>query len=309
MQFTEKETQFWLDTINKIKPLESILSLSTDLVSLNHYYKVSGSLYRRYHSKEGAMHLPIELNSSERHKEKLLFQARCVSGLIEKEGTKNVVELGCGSGFNSIYLAKLHPDTNFLGLDVNEQNLDVAQQMSRGLNNIKFQHFDFTKQHQYSTDIVFAFETLCYSGNIAEVFRNINNCLTPGGHLLVFDGYESEKSKRPNLTVAEEIASRIFCKGFMLDKFQDMDEVLRALQGPEWNITIHKDFTDAVLPNFRRFQASSIKVLKYPWLVKQLMHWRISSLPLLLQSLAGLFGPHFMEKDYYTYRYLMVRKL
>ncbi|NIP32751.1 hypothetical protein GWO25_02505, partial [Candidatus Saccharibacteria bacterium] len=66
----------------------------------DNYYTGSAPLYRRFHSPEGGMHLPIENSSNETHQQKLLFQANCVGTIIKKFKYQKVLELGCGTGFN-----------------------------------------------------------------------------------------------------------------------------------------------------------------------------------------------------------------
>jgi ubiquinone/menaquinone biosynthesis C-methylase UbiE len=54
-------------------------------------------------------------------------------------------ELGCGNGVTIIMLAALHPESQFLGIDINPDHIDTATAMAReaGLTNIEFLRADF----------------------------------------------------------------------------------------------------------------------------------------------------------------------
>jgi ubiquinone/menaquinone biosynthesis C-methylase UbiE len=64
---------------------------------------------------------------------------------MNESAVKNVLELGCGKGFNSIYLAKRLPETELIGIDITDHHLKIAQKKSRGIENLRFIYGDFHK--------------------------------------------------------------------------------------------------------------------------------------------------------------------
>ncbi|NNE55809.1 MAG: methyltransferase domain-containing protein, partial [Flavobacteriales bacterium] len=137
------------------------------------YYKRTEPLYRKLHSREGAYHLPIKTSPDETHKEKLLYQAKTIEKAIEEHGYTNILELGCGKGFNTIHLAKNHPDKKFTGIDLTPGNLEFAKKESLRLENANFLQMDFDQLEIPSDeyDLVFAVETLCYSQNLVQLLE------------------------------------------------------------------------------------------------------------------------------------------
>jgi tRNA/tmRNA/rRNA uracil-C5-methylase (TrmA/RlmC/RlmD family) len=61
---------------------------------------------------------------------------------LPNEGT--VVDLGCGFGLFSLYMAACKPNTQVIGLDMNARRLQIAQQAAErlGITNISFQRQD-----------------------------------------------------------------------------------------------------------------------------------------------------------------------
>jgi 16S rRNA A1518/A1519 N6-dimethyltransferase RsmA/KsgA/DIM1 with predicted DNA glycosylase/AP lyase activity len=52
------------------------------------------------------MHLPISFSDKTSHNKKLLYQADFINETINRYNYSNILELGCGMGFNTNYLAK-----------------------------------------------------------------------------------------------------------------------------------------------------------------------------------------------------------
>jgi ubiquinone/menaquinone biosynthesis C-methylase UbiE len=52
---------------------------------------------------------------------------------------ETVLDVACGVGFDIIELAKLHPDAQFVGVDISDGFLDIARERATGLANIHFE--------------------------------------------------------------------------------------------------------------------------------------------------------------------------
>src|SRR3989338_7295180 len=55
------------------------------------------------------------------------------------ENAKSIVDVGCAYGTITIALAKLFPDIQFLGIDVDEKFIEQARKKSEGISNVKFE--------------------------------------------------------------------------------------------------------------------------------------------------------------------------
>jgi trans-aconitate methyltransferase len=62
---------------------------------------------------------------------------------------KNIVDLACGGGANTIYLAKKYPQSNFLGIDRDRSLISIGNKFKKNLNNIKFEIGDWRHINSY----------------------------------------------------------------------------------------------------------------------------------------------------------------
>lgn len=55
-----------------------------------------------------------------------------------------VLELGCGTGINLLSMAQLFPEARFIGVDLSQSQIEIAQQAAKaaGLENVQFLHVD-----------------------------------------------------------------------------------------------------------------------------------------------------------------------
>ena len=136
--------------------IEAEKDATSDIIS--DYYSKSSFFYRKFHSAEGAMHLPIEYSREEKHKDKLKYQANYVHDAIQKHEAKSVLELGCGMGFNSNYLSQKNPNTNFKALDLTPSNIAFANSQKEGRTNIVFQEMNYDQLDlaDQKFDLIFA---------------------------------------------------------------------------------------------------------------------------------------------------------
>lgn len=79
-----------------------------------------------------------------------------IEKFIPKKG--RIADLGCGFGSFDIYLAIKSKDRELIGFELEKNRVNIAKKASLGLNNIKFEQRDFTKNtglNQYDTILMF----------------------------------------------------------------------------------------------------------------------------------------------------------
>jgi len=186
-----RELENYCDLIYKIAGRENIEAEKIEKHVINSYYKGSGFFYRNFHSENGAMHLPVAESPTQSHKEKLLFQANSIASVIDTYNYEKVLELGCGMGFNSNYLASKFKDKHFKAIDLTPQNIKFAKQKASDLSNISFNvaDFDALDLGNEKFDLIFAVETLCHSKDISKLLNKLEKYLNIGGRIIIFDGY------------------------------------------------------------------------------------------------------------------------
>ena len=304
-----EELENYCQLIYKLSGKESIEGevISNSIVS--DYYSKSAFFYKKFHSKEGAMHLPISFSDKDSHASKLLYQANSIHDIIHANGYTKVLELGCGMGFNSNYLARKNPAVNFTGVDLTLNNIKEANKNAKELNNVNFKQMDFDAltelEEQY--DLVFAVETLCHSKDVAQVIAHINEKLTATGKIIIYDGYV-----RPNTIPLsnkwEERSYKLLSWGFAMKEFQDLGRLQSSQKIQHLNIEEIKDYSVNVLPNYQAFQRGAIKAFRYPRLLKLMLKTRLISMALIKQMSAGLFGPYLINKGYLGYYKIVLSK-
>lgn len=306
---TKDELIKYTATINNIVGAKLIKEENISSQIISDYYSKSAFFYKKYHSPEGAMHLPISFSDGSSHKKKLLYQADYIDETIHKYNYSNILELGCGMGFNTNYLAKKNPERKFTGIDLTSNNIKHALDKSKELNNTTFIENDFDNatlpENKY--ELIFAVETLCHSKNLIDLILNFTDKLSKNGRIIIFDGYV--KQGATVLTDShEKEAYKLLSWGFALESFQQLDKIINSEKLNNVHFKDRTEYTENVLSNYLSFQRGAKSTLRFPLLLKILLKTRIISLTLIKQLSAGLFGPHFLKNGYLGYYKLELTK-
>ncbi len=81
--------------------------------------------------------------------------------------SKNIIDLGCGGGANTLYLAKKYSNSNFLGVDISENLLKMGNNKlkdHKNIQNLKFKRDNWVNIHRYKKDFdgIISFQTLSF---------------------------------------------------------------------------------------------------------------------------------------------------
>ncbi len=118
-----------------------------------------------------------------------------VDRLIDFKENKslNILDVGCGVGSTSIYLAQKYPQSNFFGVSIGQNEINFAKKLSqdKNLKNISFIQGDFsnTNYPDNSFDVVFALESMSYADDKEIFIKEMNRILKPSGKLVIIDGF------------------------------------------------------------------------------------------------------------------------
>ena len=102
----------------------------------------------------------------------------------------DVCDIGCGSGWALIHLATKYPESGFLGVDLSEDTVRLANERARerGLTNLTFEQRDLTRwNHVEAFDLITAFDAIHDQARPDLVLRHIARALKPGGTFLMQD--------------------------------------------------------------------------------------------------------------------------
>ncbi|WP_235297160.1 class I SAM-dependent methyltransferase [Portibacter marinus] len=282
-------------------------SFSNDV--LDDYYTKSAFFYKKFHSPDGAMHLPIAFSEEATHKSKLKYQANAVGQMIKKNGYTHVLELGCGMGFNTIHLANQFPTVEFMAIDINDTNLTFARSKAKNINNASFQagDFNFLEHFEGRYDLIFAVETLCYSRDFNDVIQSAAELLTENGRIVIFDGFKTP-TRTAALNKIEEKAYQMFCWGFSLPDFKNYKDATMVENIAPLKLEESAEYSNHVMPNFLSFQKSAKLTLRWNFFLKLFTRMNWIPLAFIQQLSAGLMGPYFLEKRYVGYYKIVFHK-
>lgn len=82
---------------------------------------------------------------------------------------KSVIDIGCNNGLFTCSLAKLFPESHFLGVDINEQSINTAKEMAKhyGISNVNFDVCSFF-------DISNKYDTIIMSKVVHEMVNTLD---------------------------------------------------------------------------------------------------------------------------------------
>ncbi|MEG3894387.1 MULTISPECIES: methyltransferase domain-containing protein [unclassified Microcoleus] len=257
------------------------------------YYTQSELGYRFYHSERDAIHMALNFDGVFKA-DGYYVQPQIVGAQIDRLFAKDVLEIGCGKGFNSQFLAEQYPNVKFTGVDLTPLHIKIATQKNTKINNLSFKIGDFNKLDfpDESFDIVFAFECLCHAKQpqkpLAEIFR----ILRPGGQLIVFDGYR----KAPLATFDRDLQmATCLTEASMAVQhgFAEIENWLALANSAGFNVEKSEDLSFAILPTLGRLKKLSLNFLHSYWRAKVIAFL----LPkyLVRNSIAGLLMGFILE--------------
>ncbi|MGB4626689.1 MAG: class I SAM-dependent methyltransferase [Erysipelotrichaceae bacterium] len=294
----------YLMKIEKIFPTKDLLSTDFDKKKIKSYYKNSSSGYKFFHSKEGAFHMALNYDGVF-NKEGYLTQVKETSSLITEKDTSCVLELGCGKGFNSIFLAKQFPNIKFIGIDISQENLLVANKKSRSMDNVSFSYGDYHNLEfkNESFDLIFEIESICYADQ-RKVLQNSYDKLKQNAIFVLYDGFKMDGFE--NLSEELKIAAKLVEKSMAVNNTLEIGEWLKIASEIGFKIKSCENISWAMMPNIGKFQILARGYFKYPFLSKLLLTF----LPreMVMNSIAGLLMPFTVSNHAQGYYKIILEK-
>jgi len=296
----------YLAKIEAIFPASDILEQQITRSFIRDYYTDSNFAYKLFHSKEGSVHMA--LNGDGRYDADGYYgQARAAKELIEAKGAAcRVLELGCGKGFNSIFLAGEKPDSTFDAIDLTPEFLNEAKNKSNHLPNVAFRLGDFHELpfEDNTYDVVFGVETVCHASDFDRVFREVYRVLKPGGQFLLFDGYRQPGFSRLDARLIK--AARLVEITMAVEDSPEIDKLLEMTTKIGFETLVCEDISQDILPNLIKFEHLALRFFKRKWLAKLI--FRLFPPHLVKNSVAGLLMPITIRENAQGYYKLVFRK-
>lgn len=173
--------------MNNIKTPSYLLSTAN---STRRYYKSMNNLYLRLFGKHLMLHYPYykyDFETLERRQ--LNLTDYCLSH-IDGLANKTVLEVGCGNGIQSIYIADTMAPLKISGIDLNPDNILIAQQNNVGQKNAEFNIDDAQSLKTISDnsiDVLICIESAFHYPDKELFLNQIRRVLKPSGEFVITD--------------------------------------------------------------------------------------------------------------------------
>ncbi len=172
--------------------MRKIYMLSGTGFSFGNYYESVNWALRRANDRFTMLHYPFYVNESDNFiQSQQNLTDYCVS-LLNPLTNKKILEIGCGNGVQSLYLSANFKPSNVTGVDLNDANINIANQEKERLKleNVQFLIGDAQNLDQIpsdSFDVLFNIESALHYPDKCAFLREVNRVLKPGGQFLIAD--------------------------------------------------------------------------------------------------------------------------
>ena len=287
--------------IKQVLDVKGLINQKQDKHQIIDYYRTNRIAYLLFHNRQGYLHMGLSKNGIY-SKEDLIQPVLQIEEIIHRDSIKTVMELGCGRGANSYFLAKRNPSLIFKAIDLSTGPL----RKYKNLKNLEFYLGDYHFLDMVpdgSVDLFFGIETLCHSDQKEKLFATLFNKLRSGGFLVSFDGYYNP---RKDISEVEKEACILVEHGMAVNHFDPLSyfEDRALLAG--FNIKHTEDLTTKVIPSLKRFETLSFRFFKRPILAKMMS--KILPEMFIRNSISGYLMPDLVERKIAVYyKYLFIK--
>jgi len=277
-----------LEIVGKHFDTRAISERSIDEQSVLDYFQKSSRGYRLFHSKEGAMH--VALNRQEEFTpEGYLGQVELIAASLASLAARQVLEIGCGTGYNVRNLAQRLPECQYTGVDLSDKHVESARRESSKLTNVQFEQGNF-QQLRFDAeqfDAVFAVECLCQASDMQKSLFESFRVLRPGGRLIVIDCFRP--APLDSFDDDLQLAARLVEKTMAVDQFMELADWIDLAQSTGFRLLEQNDLSASISHNIARFYSLSRRFFKMPRAARAFL----SAFPrrLLENAISGLLMP------------------
>lgn len=123
-----------------------------------------------------------------------------------------ITDIGCGYGFLSWMLSFLSPERTILGLDYDEEKIEVAKHISTQTGNVTFLKADIVKQPLENSDVFIMADVLHYlmPHQQETILKQLFSKLNPNGKIILRDGDADLLNRQKGTWLTELLSTKIF---------------------------------------------------------------------------------------------------
>ena len=131
------------------------------------------------------------------HAERVIKHGERLLRLVDVKEKQNYLEVGCGIGAMSKHVAEKYL-LNVTGIDVDPEQIQLAQESTAGVPNIRFLEADATDLpfQDEDFDIVLSFGVMHHIANWLDALKEIGRVLKPRGYFIYYDLVYPDRASR-----------------------------------------------------------------------------------------------------------------
>lgn len=299
------ELDKYLRKIDLVFPSANIIHRDINRENIVNYYRNSSVVYQYIHSYEGAVHMAINYDGIFNRKG-FFTQLNEISEFINLSKAENVLELGCGKGFNCIYLAKKLPETKFSGIDIADKHLVIAKKKSHHIENLKFTYGDFHKLEfkDSSFDLIFGLESICHANDSRKVLSEVYRVLKNGGQFVLYDGFRQVDFEiLPGNLIQAAILTE---KSLAVNRANKIDDWLKIASKKGFKLKVKADLSQTIMPNLCRLQLLARRYFENPLLARIFL--KLFSQNAMMNCISALLMPFTVHNKAHAYSKIILKK-
>lgn len=164
------------------------------------YYESMNMALKRLNNEYTMLHYPFYANESDS-----FIQAQknltdyCIS-LLGPLKNKEILEIGCGNGVQTLYINANYGPLSITGIDLNKANIEIAdsERIRANIVNVKFLVDDaqnLTRIPSDSIDVLLNIESAFHYPDKSLFLKEVYRVLRPGGQYLIADILSTRKKR------------------------------------------------------------------------------------------------------------------
>ncbi|MBE0673171.1 MAG: methyltransferase domain-containing protein [Bacteroidales bacterium] len=183
--------------------ISQFIRLARSGSSTGQYYKSMNHALYKMKDEYTMLHYPLYVNESEDFLSAQENLTRhCISYIEPLEG-KTVLEVGCGNGVQTKFLATYYKPKLITGIDLNRSNISIAnrEKQRRGIEHVHFLVDDAQSMRKIKDnyfDVVINIESAFHYPDKQAFLHEIRRVLAPGGSFIIADIVSTTGSRKPD---------------------------------------------------------------------------------------------------------------
>lgn len=227
----------------------STLKLFKTAFTTGDYYTAMNTALKSIDGNYQMLHYPYYESESDTFDQAQQNLINYVTSHISSFENKDILDLGCGNGVVSLYLAEKFPVGRILGVDLNNNNVAIANEEKARRQNSKVDFITDDAQNlkqikSNSFDVIINIESAFHYPDKHQFLNEIYRVLKPGGQFMIADIVATKK------------------ESFLLKKWKNKmslhhwsrENYIKAFENVDLNLHHTEDISENVIKGFKAYR-------------------------------------------------------